>query len=149
SRSRYPALDALGVQQMQGDVSLAEDAKRAAAGCDIVFHVAAKAGIWGPYAEYHRANVLGTDNVLAACRAHGIRRLVYTSSPSVVFDGRDMENADETAPYPTHYETAYPQTKALAERTVLAANGPQLATIALRPHLIWGPGDNHLVPRIL
>ena len=122
---------------------------RAAKGCDIVFHVAARAGIWGAYADYHRANVVGTANVLAACRKHGIQRFVYTSSPSVVFDGRDMEGVDESAPYATHYDAHYPRTKALAEKEVLAANGPSLATVALRPHLIWGPGDNHLVPRIL
>ncbi len=149
SRGRYPALDLLGVEQIQGDVADAGAVDMAVAGCDVVFHVAAKAGVWGPYAEYHRANVVGTQNVLSACRKHGVRRLVYTSSPSVVFDGRDMEGVDESVPYPTHYEAAYPKTKAEAERLVLAANGPDLATVALRPHLIWGPGDNHLTPRIL
>jgi nucleoside-diphosphate-sugar epimerase len=122
-------------------------------GCDVVFHVAARAGIWGPYADYHRSNVEGTRNVIAACRARGVRRLVFTSSPSVVFHGRDMEGADESAPYPRHYETAYPATKAEAERLVRAAGdenaGAGLATVALRPHLIWGPGDTNLVPRII
>ena len=99
--------------------------------------------------DYHRANVVGTQTSSPACRKHGVRRLVYTSSPSVVFDGRDMEGVDESVPYPAHYDAAYPQTKAEAERLVLAANGPDLATVALRPHLIWGPGDNHLIPRIL
>ena len=66
-----------------------------------------------------------------------------------MFDGRDMEGVDESVPYPAHYHAHYPHTKALAERAILAANGPELATVALRPHLIWGPGDNHLVPRIL
>src|SRR6185437_3142158 len=96
-----------------------------------------------------RANVLGTANVLTACCHHGITRLVYTSSPSVVFNGQDMAGVDESTPYPSHYEAAYPQTKALAERMVLSANGAALATVSLRPHLIWGPGDNHLIPRIL
>jgi nucleoside-diphosphate-sugar epimerase len=149
SRGHYPSLDALGVVQHHGDIADPKIVLNAAAGCDLVFHVAAKAGVWGPFAEYHRANVVGTENVLAACRAHRIRRLVYTSSPSVVFDGRDMEGVDESVAYPNHYEAHYPRTKAIAERTVLSANGPDLATVALRPHLIWGPGDNHLVPRIL
>ena len=122
---------------------------RAVEGCDIVFHVAAKAGVWGPYDEFYRANVLGTRNVIDACRQHGIRRLVYTSSPSVVFDGTDMEGVDESVPYPEHFEAFYPQTKAEAEQLVLQANDDTLATVALRPHLIWGPEDNHLVPRIL
>jgi nucleoside-diphosphate-sugar epimerase len=149
SRRRYPELDALGVEQVQGDVADLDPTEAAVAGCDVVFHVAAKAGVWGRYADYHRANVIGTQNVLSACRKHGVRRLVYTSSPSVVFDGRDLEGVDESTPYPKHYEAAYPKTKAEAERLVLAANGPDLATVALRPHLIWGSGDNHLAPRIL
>jgi nucleoside-diphosphate-sugar epimerase len=149
SRGRYPELDALGVEQVQGDVADPGPTEAAITGCDVVFHVAAKAGVWGAYADYHRANVIGTQNVVASCRKHGLRRLVYTSSPSVVFDGRDLEGVDESVPYPKHYEAAYPKTKAEAERLMLAANGADLATVALRPHLIWGPGDNHLVPRIL
>jgi nucleoside-diphosphate-sugar epimerase len=149
SRRGYPELEALGVQQIQGDVADLVPTEAAATGCDVVFHVAAKAGVWGAYADYHRANVVGTQNVVAACRKHGVRRLVYTSSPSVVFDGRDLEGVDESIPYPRRYDAAYPQTKAEAERLVLAANGADLATVALRPHLIWGPGDNHLIPRIL
>jgi nucleoside-diphosphate-sugar epimerase len=149
SRGRYAELDALGVTQNQGDIADPIAVSRAAAGCDIVFHVAAKAGVGGRYRDYHRANVLGTANVLTACRHHGIARLVYTSSPSVVFDGRDMAGVDESIPYPMHYEAAYPRTKAIAERMILQANGASLATVSLRPHLIWGPGDNHLIPRIL
>jgi nucleoside-diphosphate-sugar epimerase len=149
ARRRYPELEALGVRQHQGDVADAVAVSRAAAGHDIVFHVAAKAGVGGRYRDYHRANVAGTENVLSACRHHGIPRLVYTSSPSVVFDGRDMAGVNEAVPYPVHYDAAYPRTKAVAERMVLRANGATLATVALRPHLIWGPGDNHLIPRLL
>ncbi|WP_243371539.1 NAD-dependent epimerase/dehydratase family protein [Geotalea sp. SG265] len=149
SRNRYPDLEKLGVRQVSGDLADPDAVTAAAAGCDIVFHVAAKAGIWGDYADYHRANVTGTENVLAACRKNGIRRLVYTGSPSVVFDGHDVEGGNESLPYPDHFETNYPKTKAIAEQLVLAANSPSLATVSLRPHLIWGPGDNHLVPRII
>jgi len=149
SRGNYPELERLGVAQCGGDLADREALTRAAAGCDIVFHVAAKAGVWGDYADYYRANVTGTENVIAACRAAGIGRLVHTSSPSVVFDGRDVEGGDESLPYPEKYEAHYPRTKALAEQIVLAANGPDFSTVALRPHLIWGPGDNHLVPRII
>jgi 2-alkyl-3-oxoalkanoate reductase len=149
ARCDYPQLRALGVHVVQGDLSDADAVKRAAAGCDIVFHVAAKPGIWGPYQEYYRTNVVGTENIVAACRACGIARLVFTSTPSVVFDGKDQEGIDESAPYPERYHANYPQTKAMAERLVLQANDSRLATVALRPHLIWGPGDNHLVPRIL
>lgn len=149
SRQEHPALRELGTEHVRGDVADAAAVSTAARGCDIVFHVAAKAGIWGAYEDYHRANVLGTENVIAACREHGIRKLVHTSSPSVVFNGTDMEGVDESVPYPTHFEAHYPKTKALAEQLVLKANSPTLATVALRPHLIWGPGDNHLLPRLV
>ncbi|MEO8145304.1 MAG: NAD-dependent epimerase/dehydratase family protein [Betaproteobacteria bacterium] len=149
SRSAHGDLDALGVEQRKGDLADAGSVASAVQGCDIVFHVAAKPGIWGSYEEYHRPNVTGTQHVIAACRAHGVRRLVYTSSPSVVFNGRDMEGVDESVPYPPSYEAHYPQTKALAEQLVREANDAQLATVSLRPHLIWGPGDNHLLPRLV
>lgn len=149
SRGDYPELRALGVEVIRGDLAVPEAVASAAEGCDIVFHVAAKAGIWGPYEEYYRANVVGTQNVIAACRRHSIPRLVFTSSPSVVFNGRDMEGVDESAPYPEHFEAYYPQTKAQAERIVLNANDDKLATVALRPHLIYGPDDHHLVPRLV
>ena len=149
SRGDYPELRQLGVQIVRGDIADREAVVAACHGCDVIFHVAAKAGIWGRFEDYHRANVVGTENVLAGCSAHGIARLVYTSSPSVVFHGADMEGVDESAPYPDAYHAHYPKTKAVAERRVLAANGPNLATVALRPHLIWGPRDNHLVPRII
>lgn len=149
SRGDYPELKALGVDVRSGDIADANALTAAAAGCDVVYHVAAKPGIWGKYAEYHRVNVDGTKAVLEACRRNRIARLVHTSSPSVVFDGTDMEGVDESVPYPDHYDAHYPKTKAEAERLVLSANGSDLATVALRPHLIWGPGDNHLVPRLI
>lgn len=149
SRNEHPALAELGVEHCRGELDDAEAVKRAAAGCDIIFHVAAKAGVWGPYEEFYRANVLGTRHIIDACRYHGIQRLVHTSSPSVVFDGSDMQGVDESLPYPEHFEAFYPQTKAASEQLVLQANDQNLATVALRPHLIWGPEDNHLVPRIL
>jgi nucleoside-diphosphate-sugar epimerase len=137
------------VDVRQGDLADAGAVIGAARDCDLVFHVAAKAGIWGPYGEYYQTNVVGTQNVIAACRHCQIRRLVYTSSPSVIFDGRDMEGVNESAPYPRHFEASYPKSKAMAEQLVLQANDKDLATVALRPHLIWGPGDNHLIPRII
>jgi len=149
SRKRYAKLDTLGVEQFQGDLGDEEAVDAACRGCELVFHVAAKAGIWGPFQDFYRANVTGTENVLAACRRHRITRLVYTSSPSVVFDGTDMEGVDETVPYPGRFHAPYPRTKAQAEREVLASAGPGFAAVALRPHLIWGPGDTNLVPGIL
>jgi nucleoside-diphosphate-sugar epimerase len=149
TRSRYPWLDELGVEQALGDLAKLEDVEAAVEGCDVVFHVAAKAGVWGRYSAFYGTNVTGTENVIAACRKHGVRRLVYTSTPSVVHAGRDVEGANESLPYATHFDAYYPETKAVAEKAVLAANGPDLATVALRPHLIFGPGDPHLIPRII
>lgn len=149
ARHRHAQLDALGAEQIQGDVADAGVVARAIEGCEAVFHVAAKAGIWGPEREYRRTNVEGTENVVDACRAHGVRKLIYTSSPSVIFSGKDLEGVDESIPYPDHYEAAYPRTKAEAEKLVLKANDQSLATVVLRPHLIWGPGDNNILPRVL
>lgn len=148
-RSDAPELAALGVTVVRGDIADAGTVASAAGGCDTVFHVAAKAGHWGSYQSYFDANVLGTRNVLAACRKRGILRLVHTSTPSVVHRGGDLEGVDESTPYAEHFLANYPATKLIAEREVLASNSPELATVALRPHLIWGPGDQHLLPRIL
>lgn len=149
SRGVYPELAGLGVEQVRGDLADRGAVEEACTGCDLVFHVAAKAGIWGPYSQFYSANVIGTQNVVEACRKLGISRLIHTSSPSVVLEGRDMNGVDESVPYPNHYKAAYPKTKARAERFVLASNSDELATIALRPHLIWGPGDTTFVPRII
>jgi nucleoside-diphosphate-sugar epimerase len=142
-------LRALGVETVRGDLADRDAVLQAAEGCEAVLHIGAKAGVWGPFTDYYRANVLGTLNVLAACREHHIRRLVYTSTPSVIHAGGDVEGIDESAPLATRFDTAYPATKAEAEQAVLAANGPDLATAALRPHLIWGPNDPQLTARIL
>jgi len=152
SRGSYPELEPLGARLVRGDLGELQDGgalRRAAEGCDTLFHVAAKTGVWGPYGDYERANVAGTRNVLAVCRELGIPRLVHTSSPSVVFDGRDQVRAQNDLPYPSRHLCAYAATKAQAEREVLAANGPSLSTCALRPHLVFGPRDPHLVPRLL
>ncbi|MEE8321121.1 MAG: NAD-dependent epimerase/dehydratase family protein [Gammaproteobacteria bacterium] len=148
-RGDYPVLNALGVEVCRGDLVDKDMIGKAAEGCDIVFHVAAKAGVWGDFDDYYRCNVSGTRNVIDACLKNGVSRLIYTSTPSVVFKGDDEENIDATIPYPSRFFNAYQETKALAERSVLKANRASLATVALRPHLIWGPGDPHLVPRIV
>jgi len=150
SRGKYAELDRLGVETMQGDIQDAGAVERACEEVEVVFHVAAVAGIWGPWRHYHGINTLGTSNVLAACRKQGVGRLVYTSSPSVTFAGRDQCGVDESVPYPTRWLCHYPHTKALAEQEVLATNGAGgLATCSLRPHLIWGPRDQHLIPRLI
>ena len=150
NRGHYPSLAALGVGQIRGDLADAEAVRHAVAGVDAVFHNAAKAGAWGSYDSYHKANVVGTDNVIAACRANGVGRLVYTSTPSVTHRAThpvEGLGADEV-PYGENFQAPYAATKAIAEQRVLAANDAQLVTVALRPRLIWGPGDQQLVPRL-
>ena len=149
NRRHHPELQAIGVEQRSGDVASLDLVIEAASGVEAVIHCAGRVGAWGRVEDYYETNVRGTDNVLAACELNEIDRLVLTSSPSVVHGGGDLEGVDESAPYATHFSSPYAQTKALAEQHVLAANGPQLATVALRPHFIWGPGDPNLVPRIL
>lgn len=149
ARGDYPHLRELGVQTLRGDLADPAAALSAVQGCSAVVHVAALAGIWGPAEGYERSNVLATRNVVAACRAAGVRSLVHTSTPSVVHAGGDIRGGDESLPYATSFSSDYPRTKAVAERLVLAAADDALGTVALRPHLVWGPGDTQLVPRIL
>lgn len=149
ARGRYPEVEALGAKAIRGDIRDRAGITEACRGMDVVFHVAAKAGLWGPRKAFYSVNVVGTENVIAACRAAGVRRLINTSSPSVVFDGTAQEGVDESVPYPDTYESPYPETKALAEQRITEANGPDLRTVSLRPHLIFGPRDNHLLPSLL
>ena len=149
--ARRPAADlaARGVEFACASVDDEAKVRAACRGVQTVFHVAAKVGVWGPYTEFFRTNVLGTRAVLAGCREHRVQRLVHTSTPSVVYTGSDLAGADESLPLTKHCPSPYPVTKAIAEREVLAAASQDLRTVALRPHLIWGPGDPHLIPRVV
>jgi nucleoside-diphosphate-sugar epimerase len=149
SRNYYPALEAMGVKQIQGDLSRPEVVENACQGMDMVFHAAAKPPPWGNYADYYNTNVAGTQNVIHACTKQNVPRLIYTSTPSVVFSATDMEGVDESVPYPAKYNAFYPKTKALAEQLVINSADSRLRTVALRPHQIWGPGDPHFVPRLI
>ncbi|MEV4675593.1 MULTISPECIES: NAD-dependent epimerase/dehydratase family protein [Actinomadura] len=144
-RRRSRELDDLGVVQHLADIRDRDAVLAAADWCDAVVHCAAKAGVGGRRREYEQINVDGTRHVLAACARVGAR-LVYTSSPSVVHDGHDLEGADESLPYARHFLAHYPRTKAAAEGLVLGAAGRGIPAAALRPHLIWGPGDPHFLP---
>ncbi len=148
-RHRYPGLPG-NIIQLQADLRNPKAVSEACREQDSVFHAGALPGIWGTKRDFYQTNVDGTRHVIEGCLEHGVRKLVFTSSPSVIYNQTDMENVDESAPYPSHYLSDYPETKALAEQRVMAANGRQgLLTVSLRPHLIWGPGDPHLVPRII
>jgi nucleoside-diphosphate-sugar epimerase len=148
---RRPAthLESCGVKSVEGDITSFNSLLSAAAGCSAVIHTAGKAGIWGKPEEFRRVNIEGTANVIQVCREHAIPILVHTSSPSVVHSGGDISGADESLPIATHFSAPYPETKAEAEKIVTAASDDSLKTTALRPHLIWGPGDPHILPRLL
>lgn len=150
SRRPLPDWEKQGVEVILGPLEHTGTVMEACRGVDQVFHVAAKAGVWGTYAEYYDSNVRGTQNVLDGCCAAGVKQLIFTSSPSATFDGHDALGVDESKPYPENFLNFYSETKAASEQLVLEANGLKgLATVALRPHLIWGPGDPHLLPRLL
>ncbi len=174
ARGNYPELTQMGVNMVQGDITDFVRLKETMQSCDLVFHVAAKAGVWGSKDDYFKPNVQGAKNIIRACQELAITRLVYTSTPSVTFAGVDEAGIDESQPYADNFLNFYGESKALAEQLVLAAShdlkqsGNQsstqdtvqgdhkdsyknkaLKTVALRPHLIWGPNDPHLVPRVL
>lgn len=150
SRHSYEHLENMGVPTIRGDLTRVEDLERALSkGFDAVFHVASKVGMWGTKADFEAINVTGTENLLRLAKQYGVKRVVYTSSPSVVFGRGGHQGADETMPYPTTHLSEYARTKALGEQLVLAANADEFLTCALRPHLIWGPGDQMLVPQVL
>jgi nucleoside-diphosphate-sugar epimerase len=150
ARGDYPELRALGVEMIRGDLADQGAVTAACRDIDCVFHVGGRVGIWGLWSEYHLANVVGTENVIAACHANHVGRLVFTSSPSVTFDGTDQRGVNESAAYPTNWLAHYPHSKALAEKSVLTANGSgSLRTCSLRPHLVWGPRDHHLTARLV
>jgi nucleoside-diphosphate-sugar epimerase len=150
ARGDYPELRELGVETIRAAVTDRDAVIAACENVDVVFHVAARVGMFGPWQEFYGVNVIGTRNIIDGCRTHGVNKLIFTSSPSVVSDGHDHAGINESHPMPERYNAYYPWTKGIAEQMVLAKNGVDgLLTCALRPHLIWGPRDNNLVPRML
>ena len=148
-RNKYPDLPD-SIECIQADLRDPVAIMKACQGVDTVFHAGAMTGIWGRKKDFHAVNVDGSKNVIAGCLANGVKKLIFTSSPSVVFNHAPLEDADESAPYADSFYCEYPRSKAIAEKMVIEANGKAgLLTVALRPHLIWGPGDPHLIPRII
>ncbi|MGB9340359.1 MAG: NAD-dependent epimerase/dehydratase family protein [Polyangiales bacterium] len=148
-RGDYPLLREWRVDLRRGDIRDQDAVAAAVEGCDAVFHTAAHIDLWGPYETFFAVNTLGTRHVIDACHQHRVPKLVYTSTPSVVHSGDAVSGVDESAPYPSEFEAHYPATKALAEQEALAANGDALSTVAIRPHLVWGPGDSSALPRLV
>ncbi len=149
-RGSYPDLAAAGAECVVGDIGSYADVCRAVKGVQLVFHVAARAGIWGRWRDYWLPNVVGTENILQACRKEGICYLVHTSTPSVVFAGESIngKSADELE-HGTTFLCNYAKSKSIAEKKVLSAVSEEFSACAIRPHLVWGPGDPHLLPRLV
>ena len=149
SRGTYPELNEIGIETVSLDISLeTELISKVFRGAEAVFHVASKVDMWGSHEDFYRTNVLGTANVIEACKAAGVKKLIYTSTPSVVAHDADLNGVDESYPYPEKFEAYYPETKAEAEKKVLAASGLEFFTISIRPHLVWGPDDSSLIPTV-
>lgn len=150
ARREAVELSASGIEHFRLDLGRNKDRLiEISKGCDAIFHTAAKVDMWGDFCDFYQANVIATQNVVETCRRNRIGKLIFTSSPSVIADGRDLCGINETYPYPSRYLAYYPQTKAEAEKEVLSANSSELRTVSLRPHLIWGKGDTNLIPTIL
>lgn len=145
---RRPAPE--GLVGVQGDVTDPRDVARAIGDTvSAIVHAAARVSIVGPWSEFERANVEGTRVLAQAARAHGVARLVFVSSPSVAHAGRSLVGAGASPADPEHARSHYARSKALAERVALAAGDDHLAVVAVRPHLVWGPGDTQLTQRII
>ena len=141
-------VSALGAEPVAGSLDDAEAMRAGMSGCDAAIHCAAHVAMWGPWAEFERDTVRGTEHALAAARAAGIRRFVHVGTEAVLADGSPIVDADETRPLPARPNGPYPRSKGLAERRVLAANGPGFATVVVRPRFIWGKGDTTLAPKL-
>jgi nucleoside-diphosphate-sugar epimerase len=149
SRNEYPHLTDLGVKTLQGNLSDIDSIKKSLVGVDAIFHVAAIAGVWGKYENYYQTNTVGSENLVNIAKELGIKYFIYTSTPSVVFGMDDINNGDESLEYPQKYLTHYAYTKHLAEKYILNACDENFHAVAIRPHLIWGPNDPHILPRLI
>lgn len=149
SRHHYAELDDLSVETLKIDLTKKDLVSELdLSSFDAIFHVAAMAGVWGKYESYHAINFEGTVNLFNKAKADGVKYFIYTSTPSVVFGKDHIEWGDETLPYPDNFLTAYAKTKSMAEGHVLENASDEMKALAIRPHLIWGPGDPHILPRL-
>ncbi|MHA2112336.1 MAG: NAD-dependent epimerase/dehydratase family protein [Candidatus Hodarchaeales archaeon] len=149
SRKEYPELVNMGAKSIKGNIQDYQTLSKACVNVDVVFHVAALAGMWGSWKSFYNTNVLGTENVIKVCIDQKVSKLIYTSSPSVIFSNEPQENINESIPYPKKYESFYAKSKAMGEKLVIEANSESLLTCSLRPHLIFGPRDPHLLVTIV
>ncbi|MDQ1743962.1 MAG: 2-alkyl-3-oxoalkanoate reductase [Pseudonocardiales bacterium] len=139
----------LGCREVLADVADPLAVRQAAAGQHAVLHLAAKVDVVGPWGEYERTNVGGTRAVIAACHDNRVPVLVHVSTPAVAHAGRALVGAGAGPADPSRARGHYARSKALAELLALGADSPELAVLAVRPHLVWGPGDTQLVAPVV
>ncbi len=149
SRSHHRDLDQLEITTRIGNLNNPESIEKALKNIDAVFHVAGKVAMWGKWDDFYQTNTIGTKNLVEACKKKGIKKFIYTSTPSVVFGEGDILGEDENLEYPKKYLSLYAKSKMLAEKYVLDQNSENFLTCALRPHLIFGPRDKNIIPRLI
>ena len=142
-------VESLGATAVRADLLDVYDVLEDVRGCEVVVHAASEARPWGRPSDFDRVNVTGTRRLLEVAKQAGVRRFVLVSTEAVLADGSPIRFVDEEAPYPKRYAGDYPRTKALAEQLVLAADSREMTTVAVRPRLVWGPGDTTVLPQIL
>jgi hypothetical protein len=147
SEQSRQALVALGVTPVKGSLGAVDPASLR--DIDAIIHCAAHVAQWGPRAPFWAANVEGTRQLLQAARSAGVRRFIHMGTEAALFDNADLVDIDEAQPYPARWRHLYCETKARAEQAVLEANDAQLNTLVLRPRLVWGPGDQTILPEML
>jgi nucleoside-diphosphate-sugar epimerase len=138
-----------GAEPAPGDIADESSLRAGADGCELAFHAAAEVGEWGPWQDFRRANVEGTERVLAACQAVGVRRFVHVGTEAALLAGEPLVNVDETSPLRPDSPVPYAATKALAEQAVREANGDGFETVVVRPRFVWGPGDASILPSLV
>lgn len=149
SEAAAQAVKASGAEPVRGDLEDFRALRDGLAGCGLVYHAAAEVAEWGPREQFHRVNVVGTQNLLTAARAAGVKKFVHVSTEAVLVDGTPLHNVNEDRPLPAKPLPRYPESKGQAEQYVRDASSPQMQTVIVRPRLIWGKGDTTLLPQLI
>jgi 2-alkyl-3-oxoalkanoate reductase len=139
----------LSCREVLGDITDPQAVQHAASSQDAVLHLAAKVDVSGRWADYARVNVDGTSILVEACRSRRVSRLVHVSSPSVAHGGSPLVGVGAEPADPAGARGNYSRSKALAELSALSADSAELSVLAIRPHLVWGPGDTQLVKPVV
>jgi len=146
SAASAAAVERLGAEAVSGDLGDTEAIAAGADGCETAFHLAAHVADSGPWEDFERINVAGTENALAGCRRAGVRRFVHCGTEAALMAGEPLVQVDETTPLRPDSPAPYPATKARAEQAVRAASDAGMEAVVVRPRFVWGEGDTTLLP---